>query len=167
LDHGRPLTVRPAVANDHSSIQQLALYFWNETIVNAFDRQYDVLDCPAFLACDHEQVVGLAAYAIEADWDAAVLVMLNVLPDFQGRGAARTMLDAIWGEAARRDLDRVLVVTSNDDLPALALYQRYGFRITEVIPGRIAGHHGGEIPGFSGIPVRDEIRLEYRLEVQH
>jgi ribosomal protein S18 acetylase RimI-like enzyme len=145
----------------------LALYFWDETIVDAFDRRYDVLDCPAFLACEDDQVVGLAAYAIEAEWGAAVLVMLNVLPDFQGRGAARTMLDAIWGEAARRGHQRVLVVTSNDDLPALALYQRYGFRITEVIPGRIADHHGGEIPGFSGIPVRDEIRLEYRLEAQH
>jgi ribosomal protein S18 acetylase RimI-like enzyme len=111
--------------------------------------------------------VGLAAYAIEVEWSAVVLAMLNVLPDFQGRGAARTMLDAVQGEAARRGLDRVLVVTSNDDLPALALYQRYGFRITEVIPGRIADHHGGEIAGFSGIPVRDEIRLEYRLEAQH
>ena len=66
LAPGRPLTVRPAVATDHSSIQQLALYFWDETIVDAFDRQYDVLHCPAFLACDDDQVVGLAAYAIEA-----------------------------------------------------------------------------------------------------
>jgi ribosomal protein S18 acetylase RimI-like enzyme len=67
-------------------------------------------------------------------------------------------------EAARRRLERITVVTSNDDLPALALYQRYGFRLTEVIPGRIAQDHGGEFSGFAGIPVRDEIRLEYRLE---
>ena len=54
---------------------------------------------------------------------------------------------------------QVIVATTNDDLPALALYQRYGFRVTEVIPGGVAAHHGGEFPGFAGIPVRDEIRL--------
>jgi ribosomal protein S18 acetylase RimI-like enzyme len=62
-------------------------------------------------------------------------------------------------------LGRILVATSNDDLPALALYQRHGFRILEIIPGRIAEDHGGEFPGFAGIPVRDEVRLEYRFKV--
>ena len=61
-------------------------------------------------------------------------------------------------------LARVIVATTNDDLPALALYQRYGFRIHGIVPGSIAQHHGGELPGFSGIPIRDEIQLEYWLE---
>jgi ribosomal protein S18 acetylase RimI-like enzyme len=157
-------SIRRATPSDASSIERLSLYFWDETAVDCFDRQYDVPACPAFLACDGDEAVGLASYAVEADWDALVLVVLNVLPQYQGRGAGRTLLDAVCGEAARRGLGRVLVVTSNDDLPALALYQRAGFRIVEVLPGRIAHHHGGEFPGLAGIAVRDEIRLAWEVK---
>jgi ribosomal protein S18 acetylase RimI-like enzyme len=88
------------------------------------------------------------------------LVVLHILPDHQGQGGGWALLDALRDEAEEQGLGRMLVVTSNDDLPALALYQRYGFRIAEIIPGRIAQEHGGEFPGFAGIAVRDEIRLE-------
>lgn len=147
-----------------AQIEALALYFWEETSVDCFDRCYDILACPAFVACAGSEVVGAASYALEEGWDALVLVMLNVLPAYQGQGAGRALLDAVRAEAGRRGLGRVLVATSNDDLPALMLYQRYGYRITEVIPGCIAGHHGGELPGFAGILVRDEIRLEYQID---
>jgi ribosomal protein S18 acetylase RimI-like enzyme len=157
------LEIRRASASDYARIHELSLYFWDETLVDCHDRLYDVLACPAFLACEGEEVMGLAIYALEPEWDAIVLVIFNVLPDFQGRGGGRALLDAVCNEALRRGLGRVIVATSNDDLPALALYQRYGFRITEVILGRIAQHHGGELPGFAGIPIRDEIRLTYEL----
>ena len=156
-------SIRPAMPADAPSIEDLSLTFWDETGVDCFDRQYDILACPAFLACDGDEVVGLASYAVEADWDAVVLVMLNVLPEYQGRGTGRALLAAVRGEAVQRGLGRILVVTSNDDLPALALYQRIGFRITEVLPGRVAQHHGGEFPGLAGIVVRDEIRLAWEV----
>lgn len=159
---GPMLTIRPATDADYDRIKELCLYFSHETEVDCFDRQYQVLDCPAFLACDGDEVVGMAAYASEDAWDAMVLVVLNILPDWQGRGGGRALLDAVRDEAARRDLGCIMVVTSNDDLPALALYQRYGFCLIEVVSGRIAADHGEEFPGLAGIPVRDEIRLEYR-----
>jgi len=62
-------------------------------------------------------------------------------------------------------LARLVVSTTNDDLLALYLYQRFGFRVTEVLPGRLVEHHGGEESGFAGIPVRDEIRLERWVDV--
>lgn len=157
------LGIRRAEEGDSVRIGELSLYFWDETVVDCFDRQYDIVACPAFVACEGDEVVGLASYAVEERWDAVVLVVLNILPGYQGRGGGRALLNAVRGEAARLGLTKLLVVTSNDDLPALALYQRYGFRIRDVIPGRIAEEHGGELPGFSGIPVRDEIRLAYEL----
>ena len=161
---GLPLMIRPATTADTPRIEELSLYFWNETDVDCFGRHYDVLvACPAFVACDGDEVVGVAAYAVEPEWDAVVLVILNLLPDHQGRGGARALLDALRDEAARRGVGRIWVVTSNDDLPALALYQRYGFRLIGIVPGREVEEHGAAFPGFAGIPVRDEIRLEYRL----
>ncbi len=160
-----PLEIRPAAAGDQARLKELSLYFWDETEVDCFDRQYDVLACPALLACDGDEVVGVASYAVEETRDAIVLVMFNALPGHQGRGGGAALLDALCSEADRRGLSRILVATSNDDLPALAFYQRYGFRFLEIVPGRIAEEHGGEFPGFAEIPVRDELRLEYRLQV--
>jgi ribosomal protein S18 acetylase RimI-like enzyme len=163
---GIPLATRRAVAADDKRIEDLALHFWDETVVDCFDRQYDVMACPAFVACDGENVVGVVIFAVEEAWSAVVLVMLNVLPGWQGRGGGRALLDAAREEAGRRGLERLLVVTTNDDLPALALYQRYGFRITEILAGRVARDHGVEFAGFAGIPVRDEIRLELQVANQ-
>ena len=158
-----PLELRQATPSDRGTIEALCLYFWGETVVDCFDQQYDVLACPAILACKGRIPVGLASYAIEAELDAAVLVVLNVLPEVQGQGLGRALIDATCDRARESNLRCILVVTSNDDLPALGLYQRYGFRIRHIVTGRIAEHHGGEVPGFAAIPVRDEIQLVYEL----
>ena len=63
--------------------------------------------------------------------------------------------------ARRQQLPRVIVCSTNDNLPALYFYQRRGYRITEVVPGALLPHmKPGFACGFAGIPVRDEIRLE-------
>ena len=159
--NARPgLAIRRAAPPDYPRIEELALYFWDETVVDCFDRQYDVLVCPAFLACDGGEVVGAASYAIDQALDAVVLVMLHVLPAHQGRGGGRSLVEAVCEGARERGMARVIVATTNDDLPALSLYQRCGFRITEIVPGRVAEDHARELSGFAGIPVRDEVRLE-------
>jgi ribosomal protein S18 acetylase RimI-like enzyme len=89
--------------------------------------------------------------------------MLCVLPRWQGRGAARNLIAAIVNLTRAENASRVIVSTSNDDLPALGLYQRLGFTITGILVGKILEHHGGVEHGFAGIPVRDEIQLELRL----
>ena len=137
-------------------------YFWGETEVECFDRTYDVRTLPAFVACHGAAVTGALVYAPQGD--ALNVVLLNVLPEHQGRGGAWALLDAASAEAQRRGLPRLIVATSNDDLPALALYQHYGFCLADVLTGRLLQHHGGEEAGFGGIPVRDEIRLAYDLD---
>jgi len=55
---------------------------------------------------------------------------------------------------------RLLVSTSNDDLPALAFYQKLSSQIFEVKPNAIAEKHGQLLAGIGGILIRDEIRLQ-------
>jgi GNAT superfamily N-acetyltransferase len=163
-DPAEPLTVRAALPTDRDRIAELAIYFWDETEVACFGGEYDVRELPAFVACDGGKgghIVGLASYAAEGE--AVNLVMLNVLPGYQGRGAGRALVEAVEGAARAHGAARVVVATSNDDLPALYLYQRCGFHLIGLAAGRLVAHHGGEEAGFAGIPVRDEIRLEKRL----
>ena len=63
-------------------------------------------------------------------------------------------------EAKRMGKQKLLVSTSNDDLPALAFYQSLGFQIYEVKPNVIAEKHGKIMRGIGGLPVRDEMTAE-------
>lgn len=153
-----PLTFRPAVSADGSQIAQMSEYFWGETEVESFGRCYEVQHLPAYVACDGDEIVAVASFARETD--AFNLVMLVVLPRWQGRGVAHWLMAEVIDTARTEGVRRLLVATSNDDLPALALYQRAGFVITDIAVGRLVEHHGGVERGFSGIPVRDEVRME-------
>jgi len=156
-----PLTIRPATPADRARIVELADYFWGEAEVECFGRSYQVATLPAYVVCDEDVIVGIASYAREGD--AINLVMLNVLPRWQGRGVARGLIAAVVELARAEGAERLIVTTTNDDLPALELYQRAGFTITEALVGGLLEHHGGVEAGFAGIPVRDEIRMELRL----
>ena len=156
-----PLPVRAAGPSDSDAIARMAKMYWNELEVECFDSTYDVAALPAFLAYRGDDVAGVLSYAVERD--CLTIVMLNVHPEFQGRRTARSLLAAAEAEAHKQGLARLAVATSNDDLPALYVYQRWGFVISEVKAGAILAHHGREELGFAAIPVRDEIRLELRL----
>ncbi|HUV88246.1 MAG TPA: GNAT family N-acetyltransferase [Anaerolineae bacterium] len=157
-----PLTIRPATPADRSRISELAHYFWGEVEVECFGHSYRVDALPAYLACDVDEIVGLASYAREGD--AVNLVMLNVLLRWQGRGVGRELVAAVNELARAEGAKRVIVATSNDDLLALGFYQQLGFTITEVLVGKLVEHHGAIEAGLAGIPVRDEIHLELRLK---
>ena len=59
------------------------------------------------------------------------------------------------------------LLTTNDNLDALRLYQRHGFRLVQVHPGAVdlARQAKPSIPevGAYGIPLRDELILERDL----
>jgi len=157
--------VRAAGPGDRASIRDTAMMYWEETEVECFGRTYDVLALPALVAAHDGQVTGVLCYAVEQD--RLNIVMLNVHPEYQGRHVARALLSMAEKEARAHGLLCLVVATSNDDLPALYLYQRWGFVIAAVKPGVILAHHGREEAGFAGIPVRDEIQLEKGLGSGH
>jgi ribosomal protein S18 acetylase RimI-like enzyme len=80
------------------------------------------------------------------------------------KGIAKLLIDQAEKEAQRINVDKMTVRTSNDNIPALSLYQQKGFKIVAVRLGALVEHHGGtEIKGWHGFPVRDEFMLEKAL----
>jgi ribosomal protein S18 acetylase RimI-like enzyme len=150
--------VRASIEEDYPRLKEMTLDFWGETQMECFDGEYDVSHLPAFIASAGDRTAGFLSYAVEED--ALNIVVLNVLPEYQGAGVGRELVETLVEEARRRGLSRLIVATSNDNLPALEFYQRLGFVIEKVLPGRILELHGGDEAGFAGIPVRDEVRLQ-------
>jgi ribosomal protein S18 acetylase RimI-like enzyme len=154
---------RKVVAHkDKFQLRELAKRFWGEEEQSAFDRRFNVAELPAYIARKKNNFVGFVSFA-EVD-DDVIIVALGVLPRYQGFGVGSRLIEKVQIEAKRLRKRRMLVSTSNDDLPALAFYQSLGFQIFEARPNVIAEKHGTILRGISGLPVKDELRLQKMLD---
>lgn len=144
------------------TIKEFVRRFWGEEEQLTFDRKFKVADLPAYVAKAGNKVMGFASFAeIET---AIILVALGIIPKYQNAGIGKTLIEKVEAEAKRLRKRKLLVSTSNDDLPALAFYQSLGFQIFEVKPNVIAEKHGEILKGIGGLPIRDELRLQRLLQ---
>jgi ribosomal protein S18 acetylase RimI-like enzyme len=151
------LVVRPASAADRHDIEDICDQALGETEVDAFGRVVDVFACENLVAEADGRFAGLVSLAGDAG-DLAI-VLLSVYPGYQGKGVGSVLIEAAVARAAERRLPAVKVAVSNDDVPLFSFYQRHGFIIETIERGLLADRYGSAEPGFSGIPVRDEIRF--------
>jgi ribosomal protein S18 acetylase RimI-like enzyme len=149
--------VRPATRGDRHDVEDICDQALGETDVDAFGRSFDVLNQENVVATSGGRFAGLVSLAVDGG-DLAV-VLLSVYPGFQGHGVGAALLEAAAAVAVERGLPAVKVAISNDDVPSFSFYQRHGFVIDAVAKGLLADRYGSAEPGFSGIPVRDEVRL--------
>ena len=118
-------------------------------------------ELPAVVAVDDDgERVGFATYIVEGAL--AELVSIDALRP--GAGVGRQLLDAVAGAARAAGAERLLVMTTNDNLVALRFYQRAGFRMAELRTGAVDEARATLKPsipetGNDGIPLRDEIDL--------
>jgi GNAT superfamily N-acetyltransferase len=93
------------------------------------------------------------------------IIALASDPMWQRSGVGGHLLAEAELMARRLRIPRVIVSLTNDNLPALYFYQRRGYSVAEWTPNGAAAHVKTTVRGFGGIPVRDEVRLEKRLEI--
>jgi ribosomal protein S18 acetylase RimI-like enzyme len=141
---------------------------WAERLVNADlggrmqarrGELVDALGCPGLVAERAGSRVGILTYRL-GDQDAEI-VFVEATTKHSGIGTA--LVDAFVAMAAGL---RVWLVTTNDNLDALRFYQRRGFLISVVRTGAVTEARRmlkPQLPrtGSFGIPIRDEIELEY------
>jgi len=151
------ITLKRAYEQDMDEVREVVEYFWDETEFYCFDMNFKIEDCTNILAYAEDELAGLLSY--KRDDSYLYIVVLNVYPEHQGQGIARMLIREAIDVAEKNRCKGVKVATTNDDVPAFCVYQKLGFRLSEVLPNVVAKHHGEELPGFAGIPVLDEIRL--------
>jgi ribosomal protein S18 acetylase RimI-like enzyme len=152
---------RVASEEEKEAIQKMVNRFWGEPEQLTFDKKYVVPELPAYTAKSENKIIGFIAFTEKEK--AMLIVALGVLPTHQGTGVGRSLVERVEAEAEKARRNRLLVSTSNDDLPALAFYQSLGFQIYEVKPNVIMKKHGRVLKGIGGLPVRDELRLQRTL----
>ncbi|MDA3936861.1 MAG: GNAT family N-acetyltransferase [Actinomycetota bacterium] len=144
-------------AADRRAIEEICDKALGETEIDTFGTMFDVLKGVNLIADVDGELGGLLSMSVSGG--EIVLILLSVYPERQGQGVGSALLRAAVVYAEEHGLPSVRVAVSNDDIPLLHFYQRHGFVIQEIAVGLLADSLGSAVAGFSGIPVRDEIRL--------
>lgn len=156
-----PVLVREANDADRIIARDLFRRDFGRRPIVAFGEALNIEEMPALVATMHEDVAGALAYRIHGD--GLHIVALATDATWQRSGVGGHLVAEAELLARRLSLMRLLVTTTNDNLPALYFYQRRGYRMVAIAPGAVLEHATASPVGFAGIPVRDEVRLEKPL----
>ena len=136
-------------------------WFTMEMVVHG--ESIDLGKAEGWYACEGHEIVGLVTYHILGN--EMEILSLDSLIENKGTGTA--LLHQALSEARDAGLERVSLITTNDNLHALRFYQKRGFDIIRFYHNALddARKIKPEIPltGMDGIPLKHEIELELLL----
>lgn len=163
MSAGTGVQVRPLAEADRTWANHLIAGRWGSTQMVTRGVLHDVTRLPGLVAWRAGERAGLLTYHLAGD--SCEIVSLDSL--VEGAGVGSALIAAAQEMARAAGCQRVWLVTTNDNLPALRFYQKRGFRLVAVYPGAVdkARRLKPEIPavGLEGIPLRDELELELAL----
>lgn len=163
MSAGTGVLVRPLAEADRTWANHLIAGRWGSTQMVTRGVLHDVTRLPGLVAWRAGERAGLLTYHLAGD--SCEIVSLDSL--VEGAGVGSALIAAAQEMARAAGCQRVWLVTTNDNLPALRFYQKRGFRLVAVYPGAVdkARRLKPEIPavGLEGVPLRDELELELAL----
>lgn len=156
--------VQPLTPSQRQALEPLLRENWGGPLIASRGRLLDARLLPGLWVGEEGRLVGYLLYHPEGDqWEVALLEALE-----QGRGVGSALLGAVEELARRCGCKRLWLVTTNDNIHALAFYQRRGFSLAAlhrdaVTEARKTLKPSLPLVGEGGIPLRDELELEKRL----
>jgi ribosomal protein S18 acetylase RimI-like enzyme len=125
----------------------------------------DPTELPGFIALMDGEPAGLATYAVRGG-DCELVTIRSLR---EGRGVGRALLDAAREAAIEAGCTRLWLITTNDNLRALQLYQRWGMEIVAFHRHAVTESRRNLKPtigerGAHGIQIAHELELELRLQ---
>lgn len=160
------MSIRPLTHDDREWVAEFTAEHWGGPIVVVHGSVYKPERLQGFVAESASRRVGLVTFRVEGR--GCEVVTLNTVHRHVGIGTS--LLEALKREAMGEECMRVWLVTTNDNLDALRFFQRRGFELARVYRGAAEESRKikPEIPlvGYHGIPIRDEIELELRLDTR-
>jgi len=153
------LEVHPLTPATRPAADALALRHWGGTRVLDVAGVYESSRLPGAVALLDGSFAGAVTWSREAD----LLRIVTLASAVEGQGVGRALLAAAEAEARAAGAARLVVSTTNNNLRALALYQRNGYRLAALHPGAVDAfrRQRPQIPETdpTGIPIRDMIEL--------
>ena len=160
------LVVRPIGPDDRGWVRSAMVRTWSSTTVARRGELVETDGLPGFVAVVGARRAGLVLVHVRGD----ELEVVSLSTSRRGRGVGRALMETCFVEARARGCRRVWLVTTNDNVGAIAFYQRVGmdlcaFRRYAVRAAR-ALKPSIPIRGVAGVPMEHELEFELRLDGQ-
>jgi ribosomal protein S18 acetylase RimI-like enzyme len=158
------LVLRRVGGADGALVRDLMSQAWGSLVVARRGEAVDVTGLPGFVARLDGADVGLALVAVRDDDYEVVAISTRV----EGRGVGSALLARCVDDARERGCRRLWLCTTNDNVRALAFYQRNGLDLCAFRRGGVAESRRVKpsIPlhDRAGVPIAHELELELVLE---
>ena len=114
-----------------------------------------------FVYEDDQEVVGVIVLK-QHDEDYTEIMNVSVRKSHRGRGIAKELMQKSVDYSRELEVSHVDIATANSSINQLALYQKSGFRITDINKDHFLNHY--ETPIWeNGIQAKDQLVLTYEL----
>ena len=158
-----PFTIRKIQNEDKAWIEKFIEEQWASTALITRRKKYYAHLLDGIIAIQNGNPVGLITFCIENS-DCQIITLNTIVENI---GIGTELLKMATELAQKNKCNRIWLITTNDNTPALRFYQTRGFSLKKLYCNEIeyARQLKPEIPvyGIDSIPIRDEIELEYKL----
>lgn len=155
--------LRPITPRDREWVRQFVMAHWGAETVVGHGEEMRPHEHAGFVAVDGDVVAGLITYRILGD--ACEVITIDSLR--QGQGIGTQLMAAVVDAARACGCRRVWLMTTNDNVRALAFYQKRGFVLVALHRNAVTESRkikpGIPLIADNGIPIRDELELELRM----
>ncbi|MFH1195713.1 MAG: GNAT family N-acetyltransferase [bacterium] len=150
---------RKTILSDRLWINNFISEHWGAEFVVVRNRKIYPGKLNGFAAFKSTKLVGLVTYKIRKS--GCEIVTLN--SEVKRKGIGKRLVELVENETRVNNCSSVWLITTNDNLDAVAFYQILGYRLIKVYPGAVDSSRKikPEIPlvADNGIPIRDELRF--------
>lgn len=153
---------REKISADDAWITEVATKLWGSVEIVSRDRIYNILQLANFVGLEKNKPVGFVMYADEGE----NCEIVAIYSELQNKGLGTQFINLVKEAVRKSKCKKVWLMTTNDNTQALRFYQKRGFVISAIKINEMENQRKLKpIPeyGNDGIPIRDEIELEYIL----
>lgn len=136
---------------------------WYTTTMIIRGKEIDMTTVDGFYFRDGQTIIGLITYIVYNN--ILEITSLDSLRENQGIGSE--LVETVIHEAKERKLQKIVLITTNDNINAMRFYQKRGFDMAHLFRNTmdISRKLKPEIPliGENSIPLRHEIEFELSI----
>ena len=157
------MIIRPIDQKDRKKVDAFIVQRWYTMQMVVHGERIDLGSADGLCTCDGEEITGLITFRVKGK----EMEILSLDSVHEHRGTGTALLNAATEKARNSGLERIMLITTNDNLSALRFYQKRGFDLVQIRRNALeqARNIKPEIPliGMDGIPLKHEIELELIL----
>ena len=157
------MDIRRIDQTNRKQIDAFIVRQWYTLQMVVHGESIDLGTADGFYACDGDEIIGLITWK-QFGKEIEILSLDSLL---EAHGIGTALLNEVIREAKEIGVEKIRLITTNDNLPALRFYQKRGFDMVHIYRNALeqARKIKPEIPliGMDGIPLKHEIELNFML----